>query len=156
MHLTALLTLTLTLTGLALATPVSDSLTHSTSSKRQLSTVKAAVYSVNTALNTAVTGIAPGDDTTSQTAAVTTASESLQKALTDGATSVKSATPLNLADALGLVGPTQQLASTANTTITNLIGKKGIIDGTGQTATEVIERGITASGGTVPAVVEAL
>ncbi|KAK3064907.1 hypothetical protein LTS18_002767, partial [Coniosporium uncinatum] len=73
----------------------------------------------------------PGGDTAAQTAAVTTASKSLQKALTDGATSVKSATPLNLADALGLVAPTQQLASIANTTITNLIGKKCIIDGAG-------------------------
>jgi len=197
MHLTTLFTLALA--SLATASSVSSSsLPTVPPSKRQLSTVKSAVDTVTTALtalDTAVSGITPGGDVTAQTAAVTTASESLQTALTDGTTSVKSATPLSLVDALGLVAPTQNLATTAKTTITNLIGKKSIIDGARQTATvleqlggqrtataafgdavvgkvpkavgaiaqgiadqatEAIDAGIVAFGGTVPAMMSSL
>jgi hypothetical protein len=115
----------LALLGAAFAAPVE---------KRQVATIQTAVTNVGTsltALDTAIKAVnGPAD-----TAKVLAASQGVQNALMTGATMVNAGQPISLQDALGLQQTTSGLTTQVTTTITDLMGKKAIIQQAGQTQT---------------------
>jgi hypothetical protein len=113
----------LALFGAAFAAPVE---------KRQVATIQTAITNVGTsltALDTAIKAVNGAGDT----AKVLTASQGVQNALMTGATMVNAGQPITLQDALGLQQTTGALTTQVTTTITDLMGKKAIIQQAGQT-----------------------
>ncbi|KAF2429274.1 hypothetical protein EJ08DRAFT_297642 [Tothia fuscella] len=102
--------------------------------KRQVATIQTAVKQITTSLTNLDTAIksvqGPAD-----TQKVVTASNAVQQALTTGTTMVNAIQPISLNDALGLQQTTGALTTQVMTTITDLTGKKAIIQQAGQTQT---------------------
>lgn len=99
-----------------------------------LQTIQSAITSVNSALTTLDTSI-KAIQGTQDTQTVLTNSQAVQTAITGATTQVQGTSAISLTDALQLQQSAQGLTTTANTTVSDLIAKKQIIQSAGQTQT---------------------
>ena len=93
------------------------------------------VSSALTTLDTAVKALTPTSDAKAATADLNSKSDAVLTALKDGAAKITATTPLSLTEAIGLVSAASALATSTNTTVSDLIAKKAIFDASGQSAT---------------------
>lgn len=85
-------------------------------------------------LNTGVSSLAAGADTATATTLLTTKSTSVLNAINNAITAVGAAIPLDLIGASALVEPSEHLVAETEKTVNDLIAKKDVIKGGGQTA----------------------
>jgi hypothetical protein len=125
------------LIGLAAAAPSPTRL-----GKRDLSTFTTAFNAVGSALSafdTDVKTLTSSSDIPAVITTLTTDANNIISALNTGATNINATAPLSLTDSLNLLTLSNNLVSTANTTITDLISKHDIIVNAGETDFVVTE-----------------